>query len=104
MGLLWFWKRRHRHRETKALQIVLFTREGCHLCDTAWEQLQQRQRQFGFTLEAVDVDRDSELAARFGNDVPVVTLNGKVRFRGTVNEILLDRLLRAETGRSAEQE
>jgi hypothetical protein len=28
--------------------------------------------------------------------VPVVTVNGKVRFRGEVNNVLLDRLLRAE--------
>jgi len=78
------------------MRVVLFTRKGCHLCETAWESLQQRQRQHGFTLVAVNVDDDPDLANCYGNEVPVVTVNGKVRFRGGVNPILLDRLLRAE--------
>jgi hypothetical protein len=41
----------------------------------------------------VDVEGDPELAARYGDSVPVVTVNGKVRFRGRVNDVLLRRLL-----------
>jgi glutaredoxin len=103
MGLSWFWKRRDRQPGEKAFQILLYTRKGCHLCETAWRRLQSRQRKHGFTLKAVDVDNDLYLAARYANEVPVVTVNGKVRFRGEVNEVLLDRLLGAEAGRSSEQ-
>ena len=39
---------------------------------------------------------DPELAAKYGNEVPVVAVNGKVRFRGVVNPALLERLLTAE--------
>jgi glutaredoxin len=99
MGLSWFWKRRRRRPVVQSLQFVLFTRKGCHLCETAWQRLQARQSIHGFTLESIDVDDDQELAARYGHEVPVVTVNGKVRFRGEVSEILLDRLLRAEAGR-----
>ena len=58
--------------------------------------MQAAQRRHGFILEAVDVDTQLELAVRYGDLVPVVTANGKVRFRGAVNPILLDRLLHAE--------
>jgi hypothetical protein len=80
------------------LNFVMFTRAGCHLCDQAWEQLVEAQKQYGFTLEQRDVDGDAELVACHGNCVPVVAVNGKVRFRGAVNSVLLKRLLDAPVG------
>jgi glutaredoxin len=80
----------------KGCQVVLYTRQGCHLCEIASQRLQNARRQYGFRMEAVDVDGNPELRAEHGDWVPVVAINGKVRFRGTVNEVLLHRLLRAE--------
>jgi hypothetical protein len=79
----------------------LYTRQGCHLCDAAWGQLQQASQAYGFALKAIDVDADSRLKELYGNEVPVLTLDGKVRFRGKINPVLLRRLLRAETDRHA---
>ena len=62
--------------------------------------MQAAQRTHRFTLERIDVDAEPELAARYGNLVPVVAANGKVRFRGAINRVLLDRLLRAEQGKA----
>jgi len=76
--------------------VCVYTRRGCHLCENAERLLADRRRRYRFTLEAVDVDADPALAERYGAEVPVVVLNGKVRFRGRVNPVLLDRLLRAE--------
>jgi glutaredoxin len=75
---------------------VLFTRQGCHLCDLAYQQLREEQSRRGFALEVIDIDTDPDLAARYGEQVPVVTIDGKVRFRGAINRVLLNRLLRAE--------
>jgi glutaredoxin len=93
MDLSWlcFWRRKSR----PLARVTLFTRQGCHLCDSAWELLRKEQTRHGFTLEAVDIDTDPELAARHGEEVPVVIINGKVRFRGVVNAVLLRRLLGA---------
>jgi glutaredoxin len=101
MGLWWFWQRRRPRSSANPLHLVMYTRGGCHLCDTAWELLQERQKTYEYNLEAVDVDADSDLAARYGAEVPIVMVNGMVRFRGKVNEVLLDRLLRAEAGRKS---
>jgi hypothetical protein len=79
-----------------AVVVVPAAGPGCHLCDTAWEQLVQAQRRHGFALTVKDVDEDPALAAEYGECVPVVLVNGKVRFRGIVNPVLLERLLRAE--------
>jgi glutaredoxin len=74
----------------------MYTRRGCHLCEQAWALLEPACRRHGFALSQVDVDADPRLAAEYGLDVPVVAVNGRVRFRGVVNPVLLERLLRAE--------
>ena len=92
----WPWTWRQRRPQRAALSVRLYTRTGCHLCEDAWRLLQERQQQYGFSLEAVDVDGDPALAAAYGLCVPVVTVNGKERFRGRVAPLLLDRLLCGE--------
>lgn len=75
------------------LHLVMYTRTGCHLCETAWKELTAAQSLYRFRLDEQDVDADPELAVKYGACVPVVTVNGKVRFRGTVNPVLLRRIL-----------
>jgi len=48
---------------------------------------------YGFTLDEIDVDQHPELKQQFDTCVPVVEIDGKVRFRGQVNEVLLLRLI-----------
>ena len=74
----------------KESTIVLYTREGCHLCDDAEQILQQH----GLQPSLVDIDTDSELKARFDTCVPVVEIDGRVMFRGRIEPILLRRILR----------
>jgi hypothetical protein len=57
------------------------------------------QRRYQFSLRAVDVDSEPMLAERYSDQVPVVTVDDKVRFRGAVNRVLFNRLLRAEAMR-----
>jgi glutaredoxin len=91
MILSWLFSGRPR---LEHLHILVYTRRGCHLCDDAWQLLEREQRQYGFRLTAIDVDSDPELAGRYGECVPVVLVDGRVRFRGIVNRALLTRLLR----------
>jgi glutaredoxin len=90
----WLWRRQ---TDLSRLQVVMYTRQGCHLCEEAWTQLVRTRRRYGFVLEQIDVDGDPALAMRYGEVVPVVTVNGKVRFRGGINVVLLERLFVAET-------
>jgi glutaredoxin len=71
-------------------QIVLYSRQGCHLCDIAADLLTRYQLAF----EVVDVDADPQLRERYNECVPVVVFDGKERFRGRIDELLLKRLLR----------
>ena len=71
------------------ITATIYTRAGCHLCDEARALLAR----YGLPLELVDIDQDEALRARFTDCVPVVFLDGKERFRGRVNEVLLKRIL-----------
>ena len=72
-------------------QVLLFTRTGCHLCDEA-EAILIRH---GLSPQKLDVDANPELRERYDTCVPVVVIDGKERFRGQVNEVLLKRLLKS---------
>jgi glutaredoxin len=86
----------HRSPRADHLTFTVYTRAQCCCCHKAIDVLKEAQQRFGFAIEEVDVDGDPNLVAQFDTEVPVVTLNGKVRFRGVVNPALLNRLLSAE--------
>jgi glutaredoxin len=88
----WLW-RLGRSRAATPRHVLFYTRRGCHLCDEAWEIVAAAQIKHGFTLSRIDVDTDPALAAAHGECVPVVAIDGKVRFRGRVNAALLERML-----------
>lgn len=70
---------------------ILYSRQGCHLSDEAAEVLAR----YGVSFEKVDIDAEADLARRYGECVPVVVIDGRERFRGRVDELLLRRLLTA---------
>lgn len=59
------------------------------MCDDAAAILKRH----GLVFEVVDVDADPELRQRYDACVPVVVIDGKERFRGRVDELLLRRLV-----------
>jgi glutaredoxin len=75
-------------------KLVLYTRAGCHLCDEMKATLERYQQYFP-AIEEVDIDRDPALVARFTECVPVLEIDGRVRFRGRLNEVLLRRIIDA---------
>lgn len=73
------------------MKTILYTREGCHLCDHAKAILEEH----GLVVESVDIDQDPELLQKYNFTIPVVQIDGKIRFRGRVHPVLLKRLLQA---------
>ena len=72
--------------------LILYTREGCHLCDEAKEMLEAYARYLP-PISEVDIDKDAILIAKFTTCVPVVEVDGKIRFKGRIDEMLLRRLI-----------
>jgi glutaredoxin len=89
----WFWRR----ASLAGHRVVVYTRAHCHLCEEAGEFLKREQGRLGFGLEFVDVDGNDQLRAKHGECVPVVEVNGQIRFRGSINRVLWTRLVSALT-------
>ena len=60
-----------------ALDVTLYTRLGCHLCDEAKELIKPTLKTFGARLDEIDVDSDRVLQERYGMDVPVIFLGSR---------------------------
>ena len=66
--------------------ITLYSKPGCHLCDRVKQVLDRVQAQIPFVLETVDITQDAGLLARYGNDIPVILLDGREIARHFVRE------------------
>jgi glutaredoxin len=73
--------------------VVLYKKAGCHLCDLALDLLRAEGRRARFTLTVRDITNDPALLAEHGFEVPVVFIDGKKRFFGKVDPVMLRRAL-----------
>ena len=76
--------------------VTLYSRSNCHLCDVAMESLTNLQSELEFEIEKLLIDGDSELETKYGEQVPVILINGKQhdffrvdpeRFRKAINSL-----------------
>ena len=74
--------------------VTVYSKPGCHLCEEAVRVLQRMQKQDPFTLEEVNIQDDPALLTEYGDQIPVVTLNGTFLFEYTVDETRLRQLLK----------
>jgi glutaredoxin len=75
-------------------RLVLYTRQGCHLCEDAERLIRSLADEF----DLIDVDSDAELQARYGDQVPVLEINGRIIGAGIIGEKAVREELRAEDG------
>ena len=80
-----------------APQVVLYGREGCDPCAHARDALRRLGREFTFDLHERDVDADAALAARYGDRVPVIAVDGREVSEGRIDAGAVRRALTAAT-------
>ncbi len=78
-----------------SLVVTVYSREGCTCCDKAMAILEDYQARHHFQINIVDIDTDPALVDLYGLEVPVIAVDGKVRFKGKIKTVLLDRLIEA---------
>ncbi len=54
------------------LEVTLFSRANCHLCEQAKADLQAIQREIPHRLFEIDIDSDPAIRARYHTSIPVV--------------------------------
>lgn len=57
-------------------RVVLYTREGCHLCDNARDLVRDVCEGEGVAWREVDIDSDAVVRARLSDLTPVVEVDG----------------------------
>jgi glutaredoxin len=82
-----------------AISLTLLTRDGCHLCDEMHALLARVSPELGLRVELRDIDRDPALRSRYGEEVPVLLVNGRKAFKYRVTTAELRRRVRAERRR-----
>ena len=75
------------------LQIILYTRLGCRLCDDVKHQLDFVARELKFYINEINIEDDPELRVRYGHDIPVVMVRGKEGCRRNFDGARLRQLL-----------
>lgn len=58
-------------------RVVVYTREGCHLCGAAEAVVAEVCADVGADWARVDVDADPDLVRRFSDMVPVTFVDGR---------------------------
>ena len=75
----------------KPARLVLYERDGCHLCDEARVLLDEMLASDGYTR--IDIDADDDLVLRYGFRIPVIALDGVDRLEGPITAPDLRALL-----------
>ncbi len=60
------------------IRLRLLSRPGCHLCEEMRREVDALLADEPHTWEEVDVDSAPELAARYGNSIPVLFVNERL--------------------------
>ncbi len=73
-------------RLLRRIRVEIYSRPGCHLCDEAKEVIERVRRRFAFDLRVINIETDPQLEQEYGEQIPVVFLNGKKSFKYHVDE------------------
>jgi glutaredoxin len=75
--------------------VTVYSRHGCHLCDEAVQILESLKQELKFDLEIKYIDGLPELEKAYGEQVPVIQIDGEhhdfykvdpVRFRTSLEK------------------
>jgi glutaredoxin len=65
--------------------VVLYARDGCHLCDEARRVIEDIRRTAPFDFTEIDIETDDALIREYGIRIPVVAIDGEERFEISVD-------------------
>ena len=82
------------------VSVIVYSRLDCHLCGVIHRMARHLQKELSFELQKIDVTADEKLVAAYGDRVPVVLIDQRERFSGTVTEGQLRRAIKKARWRS----
>jgi glutaredoxin len=66
------------------LQVTLYSKAGCHLCDEARAHLEEMAATHAIIIDEIDIRRDTSLFERYRYRIPVIVVDGTERLEGRI--------------------
>jgi hypothetical protein len=74
-------------------RFVLYSRQGCGLCEEMQLALAALPSAAGYSIAVVDVDSDPAAQRRYGHKIPVLLFGGELVCRGHLDATEVDKVL-----------
>lgn len=75
------------------VNLTIYSKKDCHLCDIAKETLLEIRKEYPFTLTEIDIEKDKTAFERYKYLIPVIEIDGQIIFAYRVNENELKKIL-----------
>ncbi len=83
------------------IEVVLYTKPGCCLCDTVKAQLHRLKAAQPFELREVNILEDHAAYEKFQEEIPVVFIDGRKAFKYHLDEKDFLRRLESRRGQGS---
>jgi hypothetical protein len=85
-------------RAGEMTMLTLYSRAGCHLCDEMKAVVARVATRIFVSVREIDIASDPALVAQYGEEIPVLLVDGQKAAKYRVAEGELLRILQARTG------
>lgn len=86
------------------VEVVVYTKPGCCLCDEVKVQLARMQARYGFELREVNILDDRAAEEKYREEIPVVFINGRKAFKFHLNESKLAKRIETLSKKGAQSQ
>ncbi len=80
-------------QEPAPARVTVYSKPGCHLCETALEVVERVCADLGASYDVIDITTSPELMNAYGEQIPVTFVDGKQHDFWRVDETRLRRAL-----------
>ena len=75
------------------MRVEMYCKRSCDCCEKAFNVLAKYAYDYDLAITCTDITDDAEKMEKYGEQIPIVFFDGKLRFKGKINEVLPRRLL-----------
>ncbi len=79
------------------VNVIIYSKKDCHLCDIAKETLLKVQQELPFSLNEIDIERDKTAFERYKYLIPVIEIDGEKVFNYRIDENELKKILKLKS-------
>ncbi len=79
------------------VNVTIYSKKDCHLCDIAKETLLKVQQELPFLLNEIDIERDKTAFEKYKYLTPVIEIDGEKVFNYRIDENELKEILKLKS-------